>query len=99
MQEFLATLFAVLLLDPMNAELRASLQAAQAPAAVVEQVSACSRNAAPVLLERVQDDPWWAATKALQLWAGWTTPETVLAEGAPQCRGAVALARPFLVGG
>lgn len=99
MNEFFATLFAVLLLQPLGADIDRALEAARAPRAVVEQVRRCQADAAPALRDKVGQDPWWAATNALRLWAGLTTPEAVLVQAAPQCRAAVDTARPFLIEG
>lgn len=96
MTEFLATLFAILLVDPLSADIERAVKTARAPQAVVAQVQACTRKAGPAILERAGADPWWGATEALRLWAGWTTPEAVLVQAVPQCGAAVESARPFL---
>jgi hypothetical protein len=98
MQDFMAAVISVLLIDPLQDAMAERLAAARVPKAVVAEVEACARTATPVVVERVAGDPWWGATTALRVWTGSATPEAVLLEVAPDCRSAVAAARPFLAG-
>ena len=98
MQDFIAALVSFLLIEPLQAEMAAKLAAARAPQAVAAEVTACARDAAPLFVERATSDPWWAVSSGFQVWIGTARPETLLAEAAPSCDGAIRAARPFLTG-
>jgi hypothetical protein len=74
------------------------LAAARAPQAIVQDVAACTRAAAPSALARLTADPWWGVTTVAAVWMGTTPPEQVLIDVAPECRTALAAARPYLEG-
>ncbi|NNM73082.1 hypothetical protein [Enterovirga aerilata] len=99
MQDFVATLLSLFLIQPLQAELTERLEAARVPQAVVAEVAACTRQAAPRVLDRALSDPVWAAGSAIRVWFGAARPEALLVEIAPGCAPAVAAARPFLEGG
>lgn len=98
MQDFIAMILAFFLLDPLKAALTEELSAANAPAAVVSQVTACASEAAPAIIEHATNDPWWALSSAFRLWTGMAKPDAVFIEAAPACKSAVAAARPYLNG-
>jgi hypothetical protein len=98
MQDFIATLVSLFLVEPFQAEMRERLAAARVPREVVQQVLQCGRVATPVLSERVMADPWWGATTVVRVWAGATTAETVVGEAVPACGPALRAVRPFLNG-
>ncbi|BAU94052.1 long-chain-fatty-acid-CoA ligase (plasmid) [Methylorubrum populi] len=98
MPDLFAALVAFFLIDPLKAEMADKLAAARAPQAVVAQVSACARSAAPQIVERATADPWWAMANTFNVWVGSKGPEALLVEIAPACAGAVAAAQPFLTG-
>jgi hypothetical protein len=95
MHDLIATLVSLFLIEPLQAEIGENLGAAHASQAVVAAVTACARTATPVIVERAASDPWWAASNAMRLWAGWVPPETVLVEAAPGCAAALESARPL----
>ena len=94
-----AWLVATFLLGPLNAQMAEQLSSAQAPVAVVRQVTDCAAAAAPRLVERAAADPWWAIGTAFRAWTGMLRPEAVLADAAPACGPAMQAARPYLEGG
>ena len=96
MSGFIAMLVSIFLTGPLQSELSEKLAAARAPQAVATQVAGCARDAAPALVDRAVSDPWWAATSAFAVWAGYSRPEAILLDAAPACRPAVEAARPFL---
>lgn len=98
MQDTFAHLVSFLLISPLEAHLAEKLKAARAPQAIVMQVQACAKAAAPALLDRATADPLWAARTAVTVWIGSASPELVLVEAVPTCRAAVEAARPFLTG-
>jgi hypothetical protein len=96
--DILAFLVATFLLGPLQSGLESRLDAARAPAAVVQQVEACAVAAMPALVERATADPWWAVGTAFRAWIGTALPEAVLRDAVPGCAPAMAAARPFLAG-
>jgi hypothetical protein len=95
----IAWLVATFLLGPLQAQLAEQLQAARAPTAVVQELTACAADAAPRLVERAGAEPVWAVTTAIGAWIGTVAPEAVLREAAPRCGPAVGAARPYLTQG
>ena len=98
MQDVVAALISFFLIEPLEAEMKEKLADARAPQAVVAEITACARTAAPTVVERAKGDPWWAASAAFQVWTGSAEPGAMLVEAAPSCAGAVRAARPFLTG-
>ena len=98
MQDFIAALVSFFLIEPLQAQMADKLAAARAPQAVIAEVAACARTAAPIIVERATANPWWAASNAFGVWTGTARPEALLVEAAPGCAGAVEAARPFLTG-
>jgi hypothetical protein len=98
-RDFLLSLVSFFIIDPFTAELNEKLAIAQAPAAIVQNVRSCAVAAAPMLLDRVSNDWWWASTTAIAVSVGMTTPQQVLVEIAPVCASAVRAAEPFITGG
>lgn len=98
MQDFIASLVSLLLIEPLESRLAEKLQGARAPQAVVTEVVTCARNAAPIVAGRITGDPWWGVQTLVRVWIGTSSPDAVLVEVAPRCRSAVDAARPFLTG-
>ena len=96
MQDFIASLVGLLLIEPLETHLAEKLRAARAPQAVIAEVAACARDAAPIAAERVVADPWWGVQTVVRVWVGTASPDAVLVEAVPRCRSAVEAARPFL---
>jgi hypothetical protein len=97
-EALVAWFVATFLLGPIQAQVAEQLQAARAPAAVVQQVARCAAEATPQLVARAGADPWWAIATALGAWTGTASPEALLAEAAPGCAPAFQAARPYLSG-
>jgi hypothetical protein len=95
-RDFLFSVFSFLVIEPFQAELQQSLAAARAPQALVQDVGACARAAAPVLADRALNDWWWAGTTAISVGIGMRTPESVVTEAAPSCAPTMQAVRPFL---
>ncbi len=98
MQDFIATLVSLFLVEPFQAEMRERLAAVRVPREVAQEVVQCGRVATPVLTGRVMADPWWGATTVVRVWAAATTADAVLAETVPACGPAIRAVRPFLNG-
>ena len=99
MQDLIAALIRLLLLEPLEARLAEKLQAAQVPKNFIAQVQHCARTDAPAFLERVMSDPLWGAQSVVRVWTGTTAPDVFLADALPGCRPAIEAAGPFLRGG
>ncbi|MGL4637647.1 MAG: hypothetical protein ACRCWF_16810 [Beijerinckiaceae bacterium] len=95
-RDFLLSIFSFLVIEPFQAEFNEKLRSVQAPAAVIEQVQACARSAAPVLADKALQDWWWAGTTTVYVAIGMQTPESVMVELVPACAPAINAAKPFL---
>jgi hypothetical protein len=95
-RDFLLSIFSFLVIEPFQAEINDKLRAAQAPAAVIQQIEGCARAAAPVLADKALTDWWWAGTTAVYVGIGMQAPESVLVSAVPACAPAVRAAQPFL---
>jgi hypothetical protein len=95
-RDFVMSLISFFVIDPFRAELNGKLAQVGAPAAVVAEVQACARAAAPALIERATTDWWWTGTTLISVGVGMTTPEQVLVQAVPNCAGAGRAAQPFL---
>lgn len=96
MDSIIAALVSFFLIDPLQAELKDRLVAAQAPRAVLAEVSSCAQAAGPELVKRATEDPMWAVSKVVSVWIGESRPEVLLVEVVPGCAGAAAAARSVL---
>ncbi len=96
--DLFAWLFALLVVDPITADLNEKLAAVGAPAAVYEQVGRCAAEAGPALAQRAANDPWSGAVLAFEVAVGWTPASGVLANASPACGQAVAAAEAALAG-
>lgn len=83
--EWIASLFAVLVVDPLQADIQHRLEEMKAPVEIVSQAGACLRTTGPQLLERATGDLWWAGTTAVYVVAGLTSPAELLDAGNPAC--------------
>jgi hypothetical protein len=95
-RDFILSLVSFFIVEPFQAELNAKLAAAQAPQAIVRDVTSCATAALPVLADRALGDPWWATTTIISVSIGMDSPERVLVEAVPACGPAVRAAQPFL---
>jgi hypothetical protein len=98
LNDIIAFLISIFVVGPFQAEFADKLAAARAPQAVVAQIGSCASAAVPALAERLSNDWQWVVTRTVGIWIGTTRADTVLGEVVPQCREAIAAARPFLAG-
>ena len=98
LNDVFAFLLSTFVVAPFQAEIADKLAVARAPQAVVAEIGACAGAAVPALSERLAGDWQWVVTRTVGIWIGTTTADAVLAEVVPQCRAALAAARPFLAG-
>lgn len=92
-RDFILSLVAMFVVEPLQAEFTQRLQAVQAPQAIVRDLATCAQTAAPAIADRVIADWGWGATTAFGLVIGTRTPEAVAAEITPTCGPAVRAAR------
>jgi hypothetical protein len=89
------TLFVV---QPFQAEMTRTLEAARAPTEIMRSVSVCATDAAPALADRLMTDPAWGVSAMMSVAIGTRTPDAVVGEIAPSCRETLRLARPWITG-
>ena len=76
-RDFLISVFSFLVFEPMQAELNTALEAARAPAAIVETAKTCLTDAAPKIADKAMGDWWWATTTVVEVSIGMRSPEAV----------------------
>jgi hypothetical protein len=99
MENFIASLISMFIVEPLQADLAEKLRAARAPQAVYSEVTGCAQSAAPAIIERATSDPWWAVSSAVGVWIGTASTGDLLAQAAPNCASAVTSARRYLAQG
>ena len=96
LQELLSTIVSVLIVDPLQAEMRDRLAQIRAPQAVIADVRTCAETSLPKLADRAMAEPLWVVTTALNVWTGNTAPEEVLGGTSAECNAAIKAARVYL---
>ena len=96
LQELLAALVSVLIVDPLQAEMNERLARIGAPQAVIADMRTCAESSLPNLAGRATAEPLWVVTTALDVWTGRTAPEEVLGGTSAQCDAAIKAARVYL---
>lgn len=76
--DFIAFLFAIFVVDPVQTEIAARLEAAQAPIEIVSQARVCLGTTGPLLVERATGDLWWAGTTIISVATGLSSPVELL---------------------
>lgn len=97
-RDIIMSILTAFIIEPVEADLRQSLQAAGAPVEVVSKVSTCARTAAPALAEKAASDWMWAARTTVKVTFGWKDSSEVLATYAPDCAAALEAANKYLEG-
>jgi hypothetical protein len=95
-QELLAALVSVLIVNPLQAEMNERLAKIGAPQAVISDMRRCAESSLPELADRATGEPLWVVTTALEVWTGRTAPEEVLGGTSAQCDTAIRAARVYL---
>ncbi len=83
--EWIASLFAALVIDPLQADIQQRLEEMKAPVEIVTQAGDCLRTTGPQLIERATGDLWWAGTTVVYVATGLTSPAELLDAGNPAC--------------
>jgi hypothetical protein len=96
LQELLAAVVRILIVDPLQGEMNERLAQIRAPQAVIADVRACAEASLPKLAGRAMAEPLWVFTTALNVWTGRSTPEDVLGGTSAQCDAAIKAAKSYL---
>lgn len=96
LQELLATIVSVLIVDPLQGEMNERLAQIRAPQAVIADMRSCAEASLPKLADRAMAEPLWVVTTALNVWTGRSAPEDVLGGTSAQCDTAIKAARVYL---
>jgi hypothetical protein len=83
--EIAAWLFALFVVDPLQAEVRQRVDRANLPVRAAQQSQQCIATHGPRLLDQAGDDPAWAAGTAIGIATGWTSPIYLLDINDPNC--------------
>lgn len=83
--EWIASIFAMLVVDPIDADIRQRLEEMKAPVEVVSQAGDCLRTTGPLLIDRATGDLWWAGTTVVSVVSGLTSPAELLDAENPSC--------------
>ena len=79
--EIAAWLFALFVVDPLHAEIRERVDAANLPVQALQQSQQCVATHGPRLLQRAGEEPVWATGTAIGIATGWLKNEY---NGSPQ---------------
>ncbi|MET3857437.1 hypothetical protein [Rhizobium sp. OAE497] len=83
--EIAAWLFALFVVDPLHAEIRERVDAANLPVQALQQSQQCVAAHGPRLLQRAGEEPVWATGTAIGIATGWTSPTTLFDTSDPNC--------------
>lgn len=85
LSEIAAWLFALFVLDPLEAEMRQRIEKTSMPVEAIEQSRQCIATHGPRLLERAGQEPGWAVSTAIGVATGWTPPVGLFDARDPNC--------------
>jgi hypothetical protein len=83
--EIAAWLFALFVVDPLQAEIRERVDASKLPVETLQQSQQCVATHGPRLLQRAGEEPIWATGTAIGIAVGWTSPTTLFDVNDPNC--------------
>lgn len=78
-------LFAVFVVDPLQAEMRQHLDRGQVSMEAAQQSQQCLANQVPRLIDRAGNEPGWAIATAVGISTGWTSPGHLFDVNDPTC--------------
>ncbi|MBA1155025.1 hypothetical protein [Microvirga mediterraneensis] len=96
LQELLASIVSVLIVDPLQADMNERLAQIRAPQAVIADVRTCAEASLPKLADRAVADPLWVVKATFDVWTGRTAPEEILGGTSTQCDAAIKAAKVYL---
>ncbi|MBB5577049.1 hypothetical protein [Rhizobium paranaense] len=83
--EIIASIFSMLIIEPLQAGIAERVAAAKAPTEIVRASQDCLAAEAPRLLDRATNDMGWAVSNAVSVSFGWSSPLDLLDTSAPGC--------------
>jgi hypothetical protein len=89
--EIFAWLFALFVVDPLNAEMRERLQATNLPAETLQQSQQCVSTHGSALMQKAGNDPVWATGTAFGVVTGFVSPAQLFDAKDPNCAALVRL--------
>lgn len=84
--DFIGWIFAILVVDPLQAQLQEQAERARLPMEIVRQSQDCLTTQGPRLIERAAGDYGWAITNVVSIAIGNTSPAELLDSQDPQCK-------------
>lgn len=84
-QDLLAALFSVFVVDPARAAMDEVLARSRVPPAIVAEARTCLNTAAPRLAARAWNDPWWGISTVVNVTFGTAEWRDAVADVAPNC--------------
>ncbi|MDQ1194851.1 hypothetical protein [Agrobacterium sp. SORGH_AS 787] len=91
LSDIAAWFITLLVVDPLQAEMREQLDRANASTEIIQQSQRCVASQAPQLLNRAGEDPAWAIATVVGFTFGWTSPAQLLDKSEPNCAAVLAL--------
>ncbi|MBB4237476.1 hypothetical protein [Rhizobium esperanzae] len=82
---FIGWIFALLVVDPLQAQIQEQVERARLPVEIVSQSQACLASQGPQLIKRAAGDYGWAAATVVSIAIGHTSPVELLDGKDPQC--------------
>ncbi|MFA1624854.1 hypothetical protein ACDY96_19205 [Rhizobium mongolense] len=83
--DFIGWIFAVLVVDPLQAQIVEQAERAKLPVEIVRQSQSCLTSQGPQLIDRAAGDYGWAAATVVNIAIGRTSPAELLDNQDPQC--------------
>ncbi|WP_085025872.1 hypothetical protein [Ensifer aridi] len=83
--DFITWIFAILVVDPLQAQVQEHVERARLPVEIARQSQNCLTSQGPQLIERAAGDYGWAAVTAINIAIGRTAPVELLDSQDPQC--------------
>jgi hypothetical protein len=85
LSEFVSSLVATVVVEPLQLQIYEKLQQASVPAAIIEQSQTCLTSQVPKLIERAANEWGWAAMTVVTVSVGITAPADLLDRQDPAC--------------
>ncbi len=89
--DFIGWIFALLVVDPLQAQFQEQIERGRLPVEIVQQSQACLTSQGPHLFERAAGDYGWAAATVVNIAIGHTAPAELLDSRDPQCAALVSV--------
>lgn len=84
--DFIGWIFAILVVDPLQAQLQEQAERGRLPVEIVRQSQDCLMTQGPRLIERAAGDYGWAMSNVVSIAIGNTSPTELLDSQDPHCK-------------